>query len=267
MRYFPQLETGCLAQYPIVKRHKSRTIVNEAVDGSRLVFADDRAREIEWNLAYAGLSSAEVEEIKELFEASEGTLATFLFVDPAGNALRFSEDLSQPAWTLDAGLTVTSGLADPFGGLTASRVLNGSQERRTVRQIVFAPGRYQYCFSGYFRSSEQARISLGWSNGAESVREERQADTVWRRFFCTGSLSGGPSPLVFEIELPEGRAIEIFGLQVEAQREPSGYQRTTNTGGVYEGARFLDDTLRVTCEGVDDYSVQMRIGALIGLEA
>lgn len=267
MRYFPQLVTGCLAQYPIVKRHKARTIVNEAVDGSRLVFADDRAREIEWNLVYSGLSSAEIEEINELFEASEGTLSTFLFVDPAGNSLRFSEDLSQPAWTLDAGLSLTTGLADPFGGITASKIVNGSQERRTIRQTVFAPGRYQYCFSGYFRASEQARISLGWNNGAESVHEERQVDSAWRRVFCTGSLSGGPAPLVFEIQLPEGRAIEVFGLQVEAQREPSGYHRTTDMGGVYQSARFLEDTLRVTCEGVDDYSVQMRIGALIGLEA
>lgn len=266
MRFFPQLGSGSLAQYPVVKRHKARTVVNESLDGSRLVFSDDQAREIEWDWELRGLSAAEFEEINELFTASEGSLESFFFIDPTGNALRFSEDLTQPPWSGDPGLIIASAVSDPFGTETATRIINGGQISQSIRQTIVAPGRYTYCFSGYFRAVEGGWTRFGWTHDGEAVWRLGEVGLVWKRFHCTGSLSGGPSPLVFQIEVPAGRAVEVSGLQVEGQREPSAYHKTNKMSGVYGKARFLDDVLTVTCEGADDYTVRVRIGAPIGLE-
>src|SRR5215213_6561827 len=59
MLCFPQLSTGSIAQYPIEKRRLSRTVVNEASDGSRVKLADPGARAIEWTLAFESLSDEE----------------------------------------------------------------------------------------------------------------------------------------------------------------------------------------------------------------
>lgn len=266
MRFFPQLESGSLAQYPVVVRHKTRTIVNESIDNWRVLFADDRARQCEWDLELRGLTGRETSRIADLFEESEGSLFNFGFLDPAGNLLSYSEDLSHAAWLKGAGLLLSGGVSDPWGTTRATRMVNGGQIVQSVEQTLAVPGSYTYCFSGYFRGSAAGKVRLGWRSETDSLWQESEFGPAWRRIHSTGGGLGEGSSTTFGIELPAGASIDVVGLQVEGQREPSAYQKTTGSGGVYQRARFKDDSLVITCEGVDDYTVKVSITAPDGLE-
>lgn len=266
MLWFPQLESGSLAQYPVVKRHNARTIVNESADNWRILFADALAKQYEWDLEFRGLTQGEASRITSLFEETEGSLNSFCFLDPAGNLLSYSEDLSQSTWLKGATLMLTAGSGDPWGTTRATRIVNGGPITQSLEQTLGVPGSYTYCFSGYFRGSGGGQIRFGWRSGANSVWQQYEIGPVWRRVHCTGAISGGEPSTTFHIEFLPGASVDLVGLQVEGQREPSAYQRTLGLGGVYQNARFDDDSLVVTCEGIEDYTVRVGITAPDGLE-
>src|SRR4051812_47639950 len=124
MRCFPQLSTGAVGQYPIAKRWRSRTVVNEASDGTRVKLADTGAGEVEWELRFQTLSDTEWAGLEELHTAVEGQLGGFTFLDPTDNLLCWSEKLDEPVWERNSLLTLTAAVADPHGGTGATRVSN-----------------------------------------------------------------------------------------------------------------------------------------------
>ena len=81
MLVYPQLATGALSQFPVQKRHRLRTVVNTSLDGRPIKLADPGAEITEWQLAYAGLTDAEVAALQEFLAATEGTLTGFTFLD------------------------------------------------------------------------------------------------------------------------------------------------------------------------------------------
>src|ERR1700758_2351745 len=98
MFYFPQLTTGAVGQYPIEKRRLSRTLVNEAPDGTRFKLADTGATAIEWTLDFPPMNDAERYALPLLYGNVEGRLSTFTFLDPTDNLLCWSEKLDDPVW-------------------------------------------------------------------------------------------------------------------------------------------------------------------------
>src|SRR5689334_10898298 len=98
MLVFPQLASGSAAMYPVLRQNLTRTVVNVLRDGSAVVFADPDAASQEWELRLVGLTLAEATAIETLFDAASGGLATFTFLDPAGNLLRRSEEFDATEW-------------------------------------------------------------------------------------------------------------------------------------------------------------------------
>ena len=96
--YFPQLATGTMCQFPSRKDTLERTVLNRAPGNSVVKMADPEAGSTRWELAYEGLTDDEISSLEDLFVACEGRLRTFMFVDPFGNLLRWTEDLSKPVW-------------------------------------------------------------------------------------------------------------------------------------------------------------------------
>ena len=62
----------------------------------------------------------------------------------------------------------------------------------------------------------------------------------------------------FGIEVASTGAVEIYGVQVEAQPGPSGY-KPTSRGGVYENAHLRDDLLAISKTGVNRHSCAVNI--------
>src|SRR3954468_15135877 len=106
MLVYPQLESGALSQFPVVKTRRTRTVINRASDGSTIRLADPAGEITEWLLVYKDLSDDEAGALRGFFDAAEGTLQGFTFLDPAGNLLAWSERLDDDVWQRDPLLTV-----------------------------------------------------------------------------------------------------------------------------------------------------------------
>jgi hypothetical protein len=261
MLYFPQLETGSAVQFPCTKRVRQRTVVNALADGSEAKLFDPGASRVEWQIELAALTSAEWTAMAALFEAAEGQLGTFLFLDPFGNLLKWSEDLSAAAWVKDSILVLTPGVADPLGGAQATRVSNTAGADRNIAQPVAAPSWYQYCLSLYARSNVGGHIALFVNAGGESAQQSYAVGPAWTRVALSARLATQQEAVTFGVTIPGGAAVELFGFQAEPQMGASSYKTTGAQCGVYPNASFLDDTLAMTSEAPGIFSCPVRIGS------
>ena len=251
---YPQLGTGALSQYPVRKARRMRTIVNEAADGSTVRLADPAGETAEWQLQYQEISDEEAAALEQLFEAAEGSLGGFTFLDPSANLLAWSERLDADSWQKDPLLDLTGGVDDPAGGTRAWRLNNHGGAGQAIGQTLQAPGAYTYCFSVYARAAAPATVRLLIGSGAA----ERVVSEGWGRIVFASSGPAGGESLRFAMEAPAGTTVEVYGPQVEAQGGASVYRASTR-GGVYEDAHFRDDVFRVTRTGFNRNSCTVNI--------
>src|SRR6516164_5022152 len=100
MLVYPQLTTGTLAQFPVRKERRLRTVVNSLGDRSTIKLADPQGAITAWRLEYANLSDAEMANLQQFFISTEGSLNVFTFLDPTGNLFAWSDHLDNEAWTV-----------------------------------------------------------------------------------------------------------------------------------------------------------------------
>jgi hypothetical protein len=264
MLYFPQLATGALAQFPLQRRLTRRTIVNQAFDGTMVKLDDPSAAGISWDLSYVGLTEAERQEIETLFRDTEGRLRSFTFLDPAGNLLSWSEDLSKAVWRKDGAVQVVSDVADPNGTSRAVRITNSAQVEQGVEQKADVPGWFHYCFSVRARAAANTQITLSISNAAGTISSVQRVTNEWAPCWCSGKIDGNAEDLACRLAVNAGASIEAFGFQLEAQPNPADYQRTYGQSGVFRSSRFLEDELEFVANGIDDHAVGMRVFSRLG---
>ena len=181
MNIYPQLVTGTMSQFPIVKQRRWRTVVNAAADGSSIKLADPTGAIIGWRLQYTNLSDTEMAALQQFFTAMEGSLNSFTFMDPAANLLAWSEDLTNAAWQAAPFLTPSGGGADPLGGSNAWQLANSGEGAQTLTQTLNAPTSYTYCFSVYAFSSQPSTIHLRARKQLGTVRAELALESPLRR--------------------------------------------------------------------------------------
>jgi hypothetical protein len=253
------MSTGSTAQYPIVRRRRKRSVVNETPGGGRITWADTAAETMEWELTLSGLTTAEWDAIEDLFEACGGRASDFLFLDPLDNLIGWSEDLTAPAWTCGPMIERTAGRPDPLGTARATRLVNTGQAPQRLTQTLSAPGGRQYCLSARVKGAYPGLVKLvlaapGWE---ETRTVEIGPD--WSEAWLAAAAGGTGETITCGIELAVGATVEIFGPQLEAQTGPSAYKRTPGRGGVYPSARFLDGLLRCRTDGIESHSTTVRI--------
>jgi hypothetical protein len=252
---FPQLATGSVAQFPTRKHVVQRTVVNTSPGGSVAKMADPEAGGNVWELSYTGLTDAEVSAFEELFDECEGRLRDFLFLDPLGNLLKWTEDLTNSSW--QTGMQVVGEQEDPLGGAGAARVTNAAQAPQSLAQTVEAPGSFRYTFSVWVRSMSAANVGLRLQNATGLIAVTRPVSSEWQRIAVTGELQGGEE-IAVALEVPRACAVEIFGPQLEPQSDASGYRHTTDSSGVCR-ARFDQDDMEQVTHGPEDHAVRFRV--------
>lgn len=254
MTIFPQLDSGAFAQFPTVKRRNSRTVLNQAADGSSVRVADPAGGGIEWQLRYLGLTDAELGKLEQFYTEMEGALHSFTFLDPIGNLLARTDELSDAAWDRGPLLNLTGDVADPMGGNNGWNAVNTAAGPQTLVQTLNAPGGYLYCFSVYGRAASTATITL--LGGPQRVERALTAD--WTRMALTVMGDAAADSIAFGIEIPGNGGVDLFGPQVEPQPGASGYKSSV-AGGVYVGARFRDNTFTYTTTDVNRHSATVNI--------
>ncbi|MCS6954149.1 MAG: hypothetical protein RMK57_16245 [Bryobacterales bacterium] len=261
MLYFPQFLPGAVAQYPLSRQRIFRTVRAVNLSGGIAKRADSEAGRVRWELTYRRLTEEERDTLEQFFEATEGRLKNFTFVDPTANLLAWSERLSEPVWTKDPLLTLTEGQVDPEGGQTATRVTNTGAAPQELSQAIAAPGWYQYCFSAYVRGDGGGVLELVRAAAGGEDRRGFAVTPEWRRVWLTGRTTTTAETVRFAIRLAGGMATDLWGLQVEAQVLPSTYKRSSARGGVFPTARFDSDALAIQADGPGQYSCTVFITA------
>ena len=261
MLYFPQLVSGAVSQFPCKKTVIQRTLVNILADGSQVKFFDSGASRVEWEIDLESLTNGEWSAMAGLFQATEGQLGTFTFLDPFGNLLSWSEAPGAAAWAKDAGLRLTTGVADPQGGTGATSIVNTSGAVQSVAQTAAVPSWYRYCLSVWARSGATGQVTLFVSAGAESAEQRFAVGPAWRRLALGAHLTTEQGTATFGVAIPGGATVELFGFQAEPQVGASSYKATSGQSGVYSNASFLNDVLEMTSEAPGIFSCPVRIGA------
>lgn len=259
MLYYPQLFTGAVAQFPILRDEAHRTVFNALVDGSTVRAADLGAGTVRWKLRYSHLTPAESVALRTLFENARGRLNPFVFLDPTDNLLLWSSDLTEPAWTKDPLLAITPGQVDPKGGTAGFQLTNNGQAVQGTGQIINAPASLLYCMSLYARSSSSTALTVTATDQTVQWSRVITAGPSWTRFVMAGSLVSTQPSIEFQIQVAPGSQVSIYGMQVEAQRSASLYKATTDRSGVYPNTRFDSDVLELTSTGVNQVSATVRL--------
>jgi hypothetical protein len=261
MAFFPQLSTGAIAQLPYGRKRLRRTIMSEKRGWAQVKMADPQAAFVEWNLPFVHLNEEETTTLLRLHGSSEGCLKSFVFLDPAANLLKWSEDFARLEWTKDPLLQLTGGIPDPYGRPRATLVTNTAVVPQWLEQTIEAPANYTFCFSMYLRAAQAGTARLRRRSAGEEQFTTVPVNPEWRRVSCLGNLTAAQPPVRFGLEVPPAAAIEIFGAQVDAQLEPAAYRRTAAQSGVYTEARFGDGGFVFTMEGPGRWGLELRVVA------
>ncbi len=259
MTYFPQLSTGNISQYPIQKRQQVRVIINKLADGSTTKQLDVSPMISSWELQYESLSDEERTRIEEFFIACQGRLKTFTLLDPTLNLIKHSEDFGNTVWTMDPGLNVASGIESPNGTATGARFTTSAALSRRIRQVIEAPGTFNYCFSFYAKAEVTASINVHRQAGSFTKIDDVRLNSIWTRYWYSGSLQQAVPTISVGIEIPIGGQVDLYGMQVIAQPGPGVYQKSNALNGVYEKVRFAEDRLVFTSNGLNDNSIKIRL--------
>jgi hypothetical protein len=252
LTFFPQSNLGAIAQYPLQRTRQWRFISNQLESGELIMMPDVSASEIGWKLKYSDLSSAEVARISSLFTASQGQYGSFLLVDPMANLLAWSEDLSRPDWQLGQ-LTQQPGLADPTGTRRASLLVNSAAAEQTLNQTIGIPGDYLTCFSMWLRCDSVTNAGIL----RDGARVNVAVGPTWTRFQLTASGNAGAAQSTFSIAVGPGQSVQVFGLQVEAQRSAASYKPTTTAAGIYPETYFAADELPIVSTGPGLFALEV----------
>lgn len=238
MNWYPQIGPGSMAQLPVTRSRRWRAITNTLESGEQILLPDTTAGQIEWKLSYQDLNAAEAQSLSAFFTASQGGFAPFAFIDPMANLLGWSESFSQSSW--QAGLLqISPGAGDPLGTQRASTVSNPNPGSQALQQTLGISGNYVACFSAYLWSSVAATVTLQRDSTQVSVN----VGPAWTRAYVSGQGTSGAAQSTFSVIFSAGQAINIWGLQVEAQPYPSAYKQTNTAVGIYEETYFAGDEL------------------------
>jgi hypothetical protein len=258
MRYFPQLETRTAGQYPLRRERHERVVRHESPDGRIRSYYDGNGARAGWVLSYEGLTDSEREAIDTLFAECEGRLGSFVFLDPAANLLRWSEDYSQNAWTVAPMLTMDAGKDDPWEMTRATLIQNTGLGQQSVSQTIAAPGQLHYCFSAYVGGYGQD-FKLRIDAGGVVIERAFRANARWDRYTVAGRPGTNAETVTFSLLLDTDRGVSVTGMQVEAQPAIGGYRRTNSRCGIYPNARFAEDELAWTQQAPNNNAAEIRI--------
>jgi hypothetical protein len=257
MLYYPQLATGAVSQFPVTRSANLRTVSNQLASGFTIRMTDTGAQKVQWRLRYSSLTDSERSSIESLFEACEGQLNTFTFLDPTDNLLMWSEDWTDAVWTADPLLQLTGGVQDPFGGSDAIQLTNTTQTTQQIVQTISGPSSFLYCYSLYVKSNVPATIQLVVAATGQTSLTAVVTGASWTRATRSGSLTVQQNSVGFGVKVPAGVQVDVFGAQVEPQPEAGLYKKTIDLGGVYSSTRFSSDLLAFTATAPNQNSCQL----------
>ena len=82
MATFPQLKTGAVAQYPIIRMARFQNQTVQFVGGTDQRYRDAGSVKQQWQIRLSDLDEGELAAIEEFFLGNQGAFGNFSFTDP-----------------------------------------------------------------------------------------------------------------------------------------------------------------------------------------
>jgi hypothetical protein len=242
-----------MAQMPVQRTIRYRSRRNEMRDGSTVLLGDPDYEERAWELAFRELTDEEWQALEDLFEASEGRLGVFTFLEPGANLLAWSEQLNLAPWVASG--SALDGQADPLGGTRGGRVSAGG----SAAQTIAAPADYGYAGSAWLRTTATgAKLRLS-DSAAQVVEQDVEASGEWRRYVVRYAGASATDAMTLTLAAGAGGPLDVYGPQLEAQAAASAYKISTAQGGVFANTRFDQDALVDEASGVGRHDTRVRL--------
>lgn len=246
--YFPVQASRVQVQYPVMRITESQFREVESPGGRRWRTTVEGPAIRRWILQFEDLTDVEAAALEALFESTAGGWRTFVFVDPVGNLLQWSEDLEAAVWGKDASVTVSR--SDGATGQPAEfRIINGGAAAAMIWQELDLPPGLVLCLA----CEVLGEAIVLHAPGAAKKAVGGSGD--WKRAFVTGESAGGVQRV--GIEIPAGATAHIRRLQAEAQLSPSEYQGTFETGGIYAKTRFAESGFQLESVAPDRHRAEV----------
>lgn len=234
--------------------------MNELPDGSSIRLFDPDATTVSWELRYSGLSSAERDALSSFFVSTAGPLKSFLFLDPRGNLLKHSDDLTKSVWSVDGLLRVQL-----ENGVM--HVTNTAQTASSFQQHVAVPGGYTFCGSAMVRAAAGTAVDVTafLSTPAGEKSSQFAVGAEWTVVATSIVTDADSNDAAFGLRFPAGAVAEVKNLQLEAQPGHSAYKRTAGVSGRFEETRFDQSSLTFRADGIEDYATTVHLTSRVRL--
>lgn len=265
MTYFPQINGNLiLTQLPYQSSQEYDSVAQDLDTGMRWTFPRRAAGLdgyptvplLKFNLNFPTITDAEVTTLAAFHDSMRGQWGEFRFLDPGGNLLQYSEDLSQSYWDKSSGSVVpTSGAADPFGHTLGTGLSGGGGS--AIKGLVGASdggmSGFVVCASVWIKGG--ASVTLGFDFGTSTTWQT--SSTSFRRIFHSSVVTTNSA---FHMTLSwDGSAITVFGLQVSPMKGEGAYVKSPDNYGYHQRCRFGTDSFVRQINGPNENSVQLPV--------
>lgn len=290
MPMYPQINASCiLTQLPYTAGFSFDNPKIDLETGMRWSFARrgnltlpsdySPGAQSKYQLNYPSITDAEVAALYSFFQSMRGRWGTFGFLDPGGNLLQYSEDMTQSYWAKNA-VTVGGSVADPFGGSRATS-LTATSGNSYISAVIGPSGGglqgYMLNASIWARATSSGQsITVGFLGSTGSsyyVSQYNLPQGSWVRIDCNVQyfdnffarfILGGEN-------LWSGSTIQVFGAQVTSMKGSGAYIRTAGAVGpgyAYRpNCRFETDVFQRTSLGPNQNQLALPISTFGALSS
>jgi hypothetical protein len=257
--YFPQLNSaGTMVHLPSKYSVNFLTTKVDLPSGPRLVKSWRNSPLRAWELQYAAMTDSEATALQNFFDARLGPTGEFVFLDPWGNLVQYSETFSDASW-VKFGVTVGSSATDPFSGSRAVS-LTGSGAGSYIKSTLPCSGvsGWKMCTSVWVKASTSKDASVGVINdGSTELTTVTLSAGQWTRISHSFTAAGASAP---EIVVGIGTgAMTVFGAKASSTPGPGEYVRSPLGYGYRSKCRFDMEDLDIVHVGPNENNASVRI--------
>lgn len=275
MAYFPQfLSTKGGAQLPYQTEQAYETVVVDMPSAPRHVYARRGAGLTNfptgplWRFTHQlNITDAELATLRSFFQSQNGRLEEFVYLDPSGNLLKYSEDFSQADWEKNS-VTVGSAVADPFGG-TRATAMTATSSNSNINAYVLPAGSGSglvLTSSVYVKpQSSGGSLAIGFIDSGFTVLDSRQVSIPtagqWYRIICPTTLASSSTirVLIGGFGTWNATTLHLFGAMCAPLPAENNYVKSPEFWGYHAKCRFDVDDLRWRKVGPNQNTVNLTI--------
>jgi hypothetical protein len=251
----PPLDNGLIAQLPVELEIRRSAPENRFADGTVMAAASEARSVYRWRLSLEHLNAAEWARYETFLALTKNGIAPFRFLDPLGNLLSHTSDLSAPVWLIPPGLTVAPFEDPEFSN--AFILTNGTGQSLSMQQSVSMHAVYLGCFSVWAKWAGGAVFSLEQSSGAAFASVSAVAGEWSRHSACLRAESAGTSRMV-SIVVPGNTQLIVAHPQLETAASAGPYVPTGGASGIHE-ARLRQSAINLRSSAPGANSIQLLV--------